>query len=335
MSPENIKLNQSINDNQELNLYDLHLSSSRYHTLPDLSGLAEKVPADLQPTWDNLTQTLGQKLVPGFMGLSLSADLAAELLERIERAGGYGLVVPIGYRHPKITVEMAYPIAERETVRRQAERNYKEVEPTKFCRDGVMWWEFRAGVPELIEKGYIPGSIVVWVDKLDGHFWTAVEQIHHSYGEEYYLESATSLEPMEVLNLAATQLGLEWSTDHKHQNQPCLKAPALVIGAVESKSPNFLIEQKYGFRQAFHMWFRLNRHKQGYEAAGPLMMQVVNLVLQQDPADAILVFDEGETVDVLQRIAGKLTINERWSSWREVDSLRSLVDVPTTTSHSG
>lgn len=314
MPSENIKFSQPVVNSENLNLYDLHLSASRFHTLPNLSGLAEKVPAYLQLTWDNLTQTLEQKLVPGFMGLSLPADLAAELLERIEKAGGYGLVVPIDYHHPKITVEMAYPIAERETARRQALRDYKEVEPTKFCREGVMWWEFRAGVPELIEKGIIPGSVIVLVDKLDSHVWTGAEQAHLFAGEEYHLESATSLEPMEILKLASGQLGLEWSTDHKHDNKPCLKAPALVVGAVKSPSQNF-IEKKYGFRPTVHMWFRLNRYKQGYKAAGPLMMRVAQLVLQHDPADAILVFDEGEVVNVLQRIAGKLTINERWSSW--------------------
>jgi hypothetical protein len=312
MPLENIKFGQSAATSEELNLYDLRLSSSKYRTLPNLSGLTEKVPAYLQSTWDNLTQTLAQKLVPGFMGLNLPADLAAELLELIEIAGGHGLVVPTGYRQPKITVEMAYPIAQQEIARIQALHlpNY-ELEPTKFFREDVMWWDFRARCPELIEKGHIPGSVIARVDKLDGHIWTEAEQLHLYAGEEYYLESATSLEPMEALKLAAQRLGLEWSTDHKHDNKPCLKGPALVVGAVRNPTLAKYIEKKYGFRPTVHMWFRLNRYKRGYEEAGPLMMRVVKLVLEHDPADAVLVFDHSSLVTVLKRMSGQLMIDEK------------------------
>lgn len=324
MPSEDDKLSQPAATSDGSNLYDIHLSSpfdihlslSKYRRLPNLSGLTEKVPDYLQPNWDNLNQTLAQKLVPGFMGLNLPVDLAAELLECLERSGGHGLVVPIGYRQPKVTMEMAYPIAHEEIAHRQELRfpNYK-FEPTKFFREGVMWWEFGSGSEELTQKtGIIPGVIRAFVDKLDGHIWTSAEQTHHWYGEEYYLESATSLEPIEVLKLAAAQLGLEWSTDHKRDNKPCLKGPALVVGAVKSPSQNY-IEKKYGFRPTVEMWFRLNRYKQGYEAAGPLMMRVVALVLEHDPVDALLVFDDSKIVTVLKRTSGQLIIDQRWSSW--------------------
>lgn len=240
------------------------------------------------------------------MGLNLPADLAAELKERIEIAGGHGLVVPIAYRQPKVTVEMAYPIAEQEIACKIALHfpNYK-FEPPKFFREDVMWWEFRAISQELIQTGHIPGSTIARVDKLDGHIWKSAEQLH-LYGEEYYLESATTLEPMEALKLVSAQFGLEWSTDRKHDNKPVLKGPALVVGAVKSPSQNF-IEKKYGFRPTLHMWFRLNRYKRGYSAAEPLMMRVVTLLLSQDEADAVLLFDDSSLITVLQRISGQVS----------------------------
>lgn len=313
MPSEYINLNQPATS-ENLKMYDLHLSSSKYRMSPDLSGLAEKMPAYLQATWYNLTQTIEQKLESGFMGLNLPADLAAEILERIEIAGGHGLVIPIAYRQPKVTMEMAYPIAEQEIVRKQSLLfpNYK-FEATKFSREDVMWWDFRALSPELIKTGHIPGGVIARVDKLDGHIWTAAEQIH-MYAEEYYFESATTLEPMEALKLAKVQFGLEWSTDYKHDNKTCLKGSALVIGAAKSPSPTF-IQKKYGFRPTVHMWFRLNRYKKGYEAAEPLIMQVVQLVLQHDPGDAVLLFDEGNLSTLLQRISGQLNIDAKLSKW--------------------
>lgn len=314
MPSENIKLSRPAATSENSGMYDIYLSSE-YHTLPNLSVLTEKAPVYLQATWYKLTQILAQKLVPGFMKLNLPADLAAELLECIEIAGGHGLVVPIGYRQPKVTVEMAYAIAEQEIARKQAlHPNYK-FEPTKFFGAGVMWWEFGAISNELGRAGHIPNAIRASVDKLDGHTWTSAEQLHHLYGEEYYLESATSLEPMEVLKLVSAQLGLEWSTDHKHNNKPCLKGPALVVGAVKNPSLAKYIHKKYGFRPTIHMWFRMNRYKKGYEAARPLMMRIVELVLKHDPADAVLVFDDSSIVNVLQRISGQLIIDEKWSSW--------------------
>ncbi|KJH69774.1 SitI3 family protein [Aliterella atlantica] len=316
MTSEHIKLSQPTTS-ETLKLYDLHLSSSKFHTIPDFTGLTEKVPANIQATWYNLTQTIEQKLIPGFMGLNLPADLAAELLERIEIAGGRGLVIPNTYRQPKVTKEMAYPIAEQEIVSKQALLfpNYN-FEPTKLFREDIMWWDFRALSPELSEVSHIPGGVIARVDKLDGHIWTAAEQVYLYAEEEYYLESSTTLEPMEALKLAATQFGLEWSTDHKHNNIPCLKAAALVIGATVVKSPSqTFIQKKYGFRPTVRMWFRLNRYKKGYEAAEPLMMQVVALVLQHDPGDAVLLFDEGNLSVLLQRISGQLNIDAKLSSW--------------------
>lgn len=316
MTPEHIKLSPSTTS-ENLKLYDIHLSSSKYYITPDLTGLTEKVPANMQVTWHNLTQTIEQRLIPGFMGLNLPADLAAELLERIEIAGGHGLVIPIAYRQPKVTMETAYSIAEQEIVCKQALLfpNHK-FESTKFFREDVMWWDFRALSPELIETGHIPGGVIARVDKLDGHIWAAAEQIHLYAEEEYYLESSTILEPMEALKLAETQFGLEWSTDHKHNNIPCLKAAALVIGATRVKSPSqTFIQKKYGFRPTVRMWFRLNRYKKGYEAAEPLMMQVIALVLQHGSGDAVLLFDEGNLSPLLQRISGQFNIDPKLSSW--------------------
>lgn len=40
-----------------------------------------------------------------------------------------------------------------------------------FLRETELMWTFAAGSEELIEQGYVPGAVIVSVDKKDGHIW--------------------------------------------------------------------------------------------------------------------------------------------------------------------
>jgi hypothetical protein len=53
-----------------------------------------------------------------------------------------------------------------------------------FLRENEMVWTFAAGSEELIEQGYVPGAVIVSVDKKDGHIWTREEMEQYSLERE-------------------------------------------------------------------------------------------------------------------------------------------------------
>lgn len=300
-------------------MYDIYLSSG-CSRLIDVSHQAAEAPVLADSALH--ARILGQTK-PGFLGLNLPANTAAELLEELLLAGGQGLVVPSAYRQPKVTLEMAYPIAKQAIAQKQETHSNYKFEPVKFLREAAMWWEFAAISEELIQQSHIPGAIHVCVDKLDGHVWTPQEQVR-LYGEEYYLESAMTLDPMQVLHLLSDELGLEWSIDDKNKNQTCLRGPALVVGAVKHAFPP-IIEKAFGFRPNVHVWFRMTPYKNGYNSASLLMLKAVTIMLRHDSADAVLVFDAGTLVTVLQRSSGQLVLNEEWGRWTETELTEAML----------
>ena len=77
-----------------------------------------------------------------------------------------------------INLEKVKQIAEREIkqilARRTDLQKYK-FEVVDFIRENNWYWFFSAGSEQLQKEGYIPGEIMVGVDKLDGHIWTESE----------------------------------------------------------------------------------------------------------------------------------------------------------------
>ena len=51
-----------------------------------------------------------------------------------------------------------------------------EVEEVRLERENERAWTFFAPIPKLIDAGWVPGAIVVLIDKLDGHIWTEKEE---------------------------------------------------------------------------------------------------------------------------------------------------------------
>ena len=56
------------------------------------------------------------------------------------------------------------------------ELNKSDVEEVRLDRESEWVWTFVADIPKLINEGWIPGAITVFVDKNDGHVWTEQEQ---------------------------------------------------------------------------------------------------------------------------------------------------------------
>lgn len=177
-----------------------------------------------------------------------------------------------------------------------------------------MWWDFGAVSEDLAREGYAPGRIDARVDKLDGHVWSQKERAT-LYREEYYLEMATSKEPMQVLKLLSERLGFEWGVNdretEKELPQPCLKAsPALAIAAVKETLPPMLQDRLIGIRATVQVWFRIKPYKKGCESAGYLLHRAAIALLDRDPGDAVLLFDGGSLVKVFDRIAGEMKVYE-------------------------
>lgn len=53
-----------------------------------------------------------------------------------------------------------------------------------FLRENDRVWTFAAGSEDLIEQGYVPGAVIVSVDKEDGHVWTREETEQYSLERE-------------------------------------------------------------------------------------------------------------------------------------------------------
>lgn len=89
--------------------YDIYLAVG-HDRPPDLSRMEAKAPVGLDALLEKFRGV--QWPEPGFLGLDLPARVAAEILELLNEVGASGLVVPVPYRQPKVSREMARPIAE-------------------------------------------------------------------------------------------------------------------------------------------------------------------------------------------------------------------------------
>jgi hypothetical protein len=56
------------------------------------------------------------------------------------------------------------------------ELSKSEVEEVRLERENELAWTFAADIPKLINEGWSPGAIIVFIDKRDGHIWTEEEQ---------------------------------------------------------------------------------------------------------------------------------------------------------------
>ena len=74
-----------------------------------------------------------------------------------------------------ISLEKAQKIAEREVkqiLERRADLRKYDFEIVHFLRENDWYLVFSAPSKQLQDEGYIPGAIMVSVDKFDGHIWT-------------------------------------------------------------------------------------------------------------------------------------------------------------------
>lgn len=136
---------------------------------PDLHDLVDQISAARDPL---LLARLQERRPSAFLGLDLPEEAAHALRRRIKQCGARAHVAPSAYREPKVSIEEARAIAERAIAQRRESRypTYTFGEVT-YGGEGPWWWIFGAGSEQLQAEGWIPGAIIEYVDKLDGHLW--------------------------------------------------------------------------------------------------------------------------------------------------------------------
>ncbi len=106
------------------------------------------------------------------LGLPL-AD-AQGYLQALQAAGGKGYLVPIRYRHPRISARQGLRLAQIEFERiREVDREFGLI---VLFYDDFLWWMYHVPDIELRKAGCIPGAIVISIDKFDGHVGTEDER---------------------------------------------------------------------------------------------------------------------------------------------------------------
>jgi hypothetical protein len=142
-------------------MYDIYLLTG-CHSRPNLGDILTDVPKRIF------------EHSPGFIGLCLSRERATRVFDRLKSVGGRGYVIPSIYREPKISGERAQSIAEL-ALQSYQESHEVNFAPVRLMSSDPMWWKFAAVSEELIQKGIVPGTLYICVDKIDGHVWQTQE----------------------------------------------------------------------------------------------------------------------------------------------------------------
>lgn len=133
--------------------------------------------------WETLLETLkadakavSRRVVEGigFTGLELSSyEQGEKLLRIIAKYDGSCYIVDSKYRVAKVSSEEAIEIAQAEIGRIREKYSGERFDEPVIVEDPARFfpqhWTAVSKSPSLMQKGYLPGAVIVHVDKLDGH----------------------------------------------------------------------------------------------------------------------------------------------------------------------
>jgi len=109
----------------------------------------------------------------GWINLGLDLAEVRQTLQKIREHRGNGYVVPSQYRVPRVTVDQAESIARK--VYEELLKGGLRLDVLSEELDDVLWWSFYAEDIDAVQRGIIPGTVTIAVDKLDGHLRTLQE----------------------------------------------------------------------------------------------------------------------------------------------------------------
>lgn len=153
-------------------------------------------------------------------------------------------------------------------------------------------------------------------------------------GLEYNLEIASGSTPERVMQVIADKLGCAANDPRLQQRSRGinlnLQGLIIAVTAIREQSlGQVVIEEDYGFRPTIYIGFQLFTETDvdaDYEAGMRAMMRATMAVLQHESGDAVLLFNGERTV--LQRMSGKLQLNENWDNWTAHARLLPEVTLP-------
>jgi hypothetical protein len=126
-------------------------------------------------------QTISKKAC--FLELNLSLEVASTFYKRLRNYTIMVEIVPSEYRQPKITIEMARPIANKAIKAKYARLfpNFHHYERAEFYCDEPMFYTFSSQSDEFHAIGrFEPDALFALVDKVDGHVWAELEYAYYT-----------------------------------------------------------------------------------------------------------------------------------------------------------
>jgi hypothetical protein len=163
-------------------MYDIYLLTG-VHTLPPLEDLTGSVPAFKAPEALVRFEERIQQRTPHFLQLDLDAQSAIKVFQYLRTGKAPGCILPAAYRQPRVSLEMATPLAEAEITELKA-AHYPEqpAVPVRFTREEPVCWTFNATYGR-------NARLYARIDKLDGHIWQQ-EDIGRIWEMPYFLGEA-------------------------------------------------------------------------------------------------------------------------------------------------
>ncbi|GAB4199259.1 MAG: hypothetical protein OHK0022_19380 [Roseiflexaceae bacterium] len=148
-------------------MYDIYLFSG-CDVAPDMDVLQDLLQGvDLADVVDRVTLRY-----PGFLGLSLEKEIAIQLLKAVMVCFAEGIYLPKEYEVPVITEEYAANVGNVELQRVKYEYPNLHFLPPSVISRHVLWYDVIITCSEWQEDDdLIPGAIILYVDKIDGHIW--------------------------------------------------------------------------------------------------------------------------------------------------------------------
>ncbi len=128
---------------------------------------------------------------------------------------------------------------------------------------------------------------------------------------EYQMYTGTDSSVSHLLEAIHDRTHLPWSRDHTFLDAAGVQVSALACG----RSRRELFEESFGFRFDVGVYFRLtggqDERREGYRT----MLTIVVGLLQQEPGQAVLLFND--EIILLQRFDGDLALNIDWQTWHK------------------
>ncbi|HEU4327338.1 MAG TPA: hypothetical protein VFS21_29645 [Roseiflexaceae bacterium] len=161
-------------------MYDIYLFSG-CNSIPEMEEIQRILPdVDI----DFLISRI-QMPSPGFLGVKLDKERAILFLKTIETYLAQGIYLPYSYSTPLLDDNKALVVGNNELQKLEIESPQLHFYPPRVHSSYPLWFKVVIGCKEWIEDGFIPGAVVLFVDKIDGHIWTN-EQIDEFFIDQPY-----------------------------------------------------------------------------------------------------------------------------------------------------